>query len=202
MTNCDISTTLCLNFVTDKPKIQSFSVLVWILVWMSWNLVHGLIFRCRLHIWILKYQYKYTYISEKKADFLLHFGLFSRKHSKMWLPGQQGKVNLPFLVSKHHLYRVPQKKFLCLILSKLKMTVSTQSVYIFSESPLINLRLGIKQSKIGWNFAEQWLLKARISGPTGDRCPHFFQKCTNLKQPYHFIKVHWSIKNFLKLKET
>ena len=29
-----------------------------------------------------------------------------------------------------------------------------------------------------------------------------FETCTNLKQPYCFIKVHWSIKIFVKLKET
>ena len=29
-----------------------------------------------------------------------------------------------------------------------------------------------------------------------------FRKCTNFKQSYCFIKVHWSIKNFVKLKET
>ena len=24
--------------------------------------------------------------------------------------------------------------------------------------------------------------------------PDFFEKCTNLKQPYYLIKIHWSVK--------
>ena len=49
------------------------------------------------------------------------------------------------------------------------------------------------------NFAEQWLPIFKVSEPADDRRPYFFKKCTNLKQPYRFNKVHWCIK---KLKET
>ena len=34
-----------------------------------------------------------------------------------------------------------------------------------------------------------------MSGLADDRRPDFFEKCSNLKQPYWFIKVHWSIKS-------
>ena len=54
---------------------------------------------------------------------------------------------------------------------------------MFSVSLYINLKFGIKQSKIGWKFAEQKLMKAKISGLADDRQPDFFEKCTNLKQP-------------------
>ena len=30
----------------------------------------------------------------------------------------------------------------------------------------------------------------------------FFERCTNFKQSYCFIKVHWNIKMFVKLKEA
>ena len=61
---------------------------------------------------------------------------------------------------------------------------------MFSEFPYFNLKFGIKESKIDWKFAEQWLTKAKISGPADDRRPDFFEKCTNLKRPYCFIGVH------------
>ena len=52
--------------------------------------------------------------------------------------------------------------------------------YIFRITILyFNLKLGIKQSKIGLKFAEQWLLKAKISGLADDRQPDFFEKYTN-----------------------
>ena len=67
------------------------------------------------------------------------------------------------------------------------------SAFTFSESSYFNLKFGIKQSEIGWKFAEQCLPKARILGPADDRRPDFFGKDTNLKQPYCFIKVHWNV---------
>ena len=79
---------------------------------------------------------------------------------------------------------VPQKNAQRLIWCKLNATLSTRSTFIFSESSYFILKFGIKQSKISWKFAEQWLTKVRISGPTDDRRPEFFEKCTNLKQPY------------------
>ena len=81
-----------------------------------------------------------------------------------------------------------------LIWSKLKRTVFIQLAFIFSESSYLNLKFGIKQSKIGWKFAQEWLTKAKISGLTDDREPDVFEKCSNLKQSYCFIKVRWSVK--------
>ena len=49
----------------------------------------------------------------------------------------------------------------------------------FLKSSYFNLKFGIKQSKIGWKFAEQWLPKVKISEPVDDRRPDFFEKCTN-----------------------
>ena len=43
---------------------------------------------------------------------------------------------------------VPQKNFDCLIWRKLKTTVFTRPVFIFSKSSYFNLNFGIKQSKI------------------------------------------------------
>ena len=54
---------------------------------------------------------------------------------------------------------------------------------MLSESSYFNLKFGIKQSRIGWKFAEQ------ISGLADYKRPDFSKKCTNLKQPYCFIKV-------------
>ena len=34
-------------------------------------------------------------------------------------------------------------------------------------------------------------MKAKTSGPADDRRSDFFEKCTNLKQPYCFFKVHF-----------
>ena len=66
---------------------------------------------------------------------------------------------------------------------------------IFSKSSYINLNFGIKQSKIGLKFAEQWPQKAKISELVDDRLPDFPEKCINLRQPYCVNKVHWSVKN-------
>ena len=72
--------------------------------------------------------------------------------------------------------------------------VSQRYVFIFSESSYFHLTFGINLFKIGSKFAQQWLPKAAISGPADDRRPDLFEKCTNLKQPYCFIKVRWSVK--------
>ena len=40
---------------------------------------------------------------------------------------------------------------------------------MFSESWYFNLKFDIKQSKIDWKFAVQWLPKTKISGPADDR---------------------------------
>ena len=88
----------------------------------------------------------------------------------------------------------PKKNFNFLISCKLKTTVLTRSVFIFSESSYFSLNFGIKQSKIGWKFAEHLLPKAKISEPVDDRRPDFFETCINLRQPYYFNKVNWSVK--------
>ena len=46
------------------------------------------------------------------------------------------------------MYLVSQKNFDCLIRRKLKTTVFTQYVFIFSKLSCSNLHFGIKQSKI------------------------------------------------------
>ena len=65
------------------------------------------------------------------------------------------------------------------------MTVSARSVFVLYtfkfyiitfESSYFNLKSGIKQSKISQKFAEQWLMKAKILGPTDDSWPYFFRK--------------------------
>ena len=68
-------------------------------------------------------------------------------------------------------YRVSQKNFWY----KLKTTAFTRSAFMFSKSSYSNLNFGIKQSKIGWKFAEQWLPKVKISEPVDDRRPDFFE---------------------------
>ena len=94
---------------------------------------------------------------------------------------------------KHLLFKVPgvpKRNFKRLIWCKLKTTTFTQSVFIFSKLSYSNLKFSIKQSKIGWKFAEQWLPKITISEPIDDRRPGFFEKFTNLRQPYCFNNVH------------
>ena len=80
-------------------------------------------------------------------------------------------------------YRVSQKNFKRLIWCKLTTAAFTRSVFMFSKSSYSNLNFGIKQSKIGWKLAEQWLPKVKISETVDDRRPDFFEKCTNLRQP-------------------
>ena len=46
----------------------------------------------------------------------------------------------------------------------------------------------MKQSKIGYKFAEKWLLKANILGPADEQTTRLFEKCTNLKQPFVKLK--------------
>ena len=90
------------------------------------------------------------------------------------------------------------KKFLCLILRKLKTTVFTQSVFTFCEFSYFSLKFDIKQSKVGWNFAKEWLPKAKIPRTIDDRWLNFFEKCTDFKL-YEGSLEH---KNFVKWKET
>ena len=111
-------------------------------------------------------------------------------------------VHFLFVMTVNHLKEklyfdtgCPKKNFKRLISCTLKMTVLTEAVFIFSKSSYSNLNFGIKQSKIGSKFAEQWLPKVKISEPFDDRRPDFFEKYTNLRQPYCIHKVHWSVKN-------
>ena len=46
----------------------------------------------------------------------------------------------------------------------------------FSEFFYFNLKFGIKQSKIGWKFAVEWLPKAKILGTAKGRWLGFFPK--------------------------
>ena len=55
--------------------------------------------------------------------------------------------------------------------------------------------------QIGWKFTEQWLPKAKISGPVNDRRPDF-EKCIDLKHPYCFTKVHWRVRFLEILRDT
>ena len=50
---------------------------------------------------------------------------------------------------------------------------------MFSKFSYFNLKLGIKQSKIGYQFAEEWLLKVKILGPADEQTTRFFEKCAN-----------------------
>ena len=91
--------------------------------------------------------------------------------------------------------KCPRENLKRLIWCELKTTAFTRFVFIFSKLSYSNLNFGIKQSKIGWKFAEQWLPKVKISEPADDRQSDFFEKCTNLRQPYCIPKVYWSVKN-------
>ena len=68
------------------------------------------------------------------------------------------------------------------------MTVFTQSNFTVFESSYFNLQFSIKQSEVGWKFAEQWLTKAKVSEPAGEQMARFFKKCAKLKHSYCFIK--------------
>ena len=73
-------------------------------------------------------------------------------------------------------------------------TVFTMFALIFSESSYFNIKFCIMQSKIGSKFAEQWLKKAKISGPTQKM--HLFKAAILIYQSSH------EHKNFVNLKET
>ena len=59
------------------------------------------------------------------------------------------------------------------------MWVENDCIYMifvtFPEFWCFNWKFGIKQSRIGWKFAEQWLLQAKILGTVDDREPNFFE---------------------------
>ena len=61
---------------------------------------------------------------------------------------------------------------------------------------------GIKQSKIGWNFAQQWLPKAKISGPADDRRPNFFRKMRWFKVAILLYESSMESKSLVKFKEA
>ena len=108
---------------------------------------------------------------------------------KMWI-----QVDISF-------YRVSQKSARRLIWRKLKITVFTRSAFIFSESSY--LKFGIKQSKIGWKLAEQWLPKGKILGP-GDQqtFSQIFRKMHQFKSAILPYLSSLERKNFVNLKET
>ena len=64
---------------------------------------------------------------------------------------QKTKRTLKKLLNSYFLSNVPgvPKKFLCLMLCKLKTTVFTQSAFIYSDSRFFALNFSIKQFRIG-----------------------------------------------------
>ena len=93
----------------------------------------------------------------------------------------------------------PEKTFDCLILCKLKMTVFTQSVLYFLNPSYSNLNFGVKQSKNGSKFAEQWLLKIKISEPVDDRRADFFENMYQFKAATLLLQSSLERKNFVNL---
>ena len=85
----------------------------------------------------------------------------------------------------HQLILGVPEKFLPLIWRKLKTTVFTRFVFIILESSYFSLQFGIKQSKIGWKCAEQWIPNAKISGRVDD---------TLIRSSHIALTVHWSVK--------
>ena len=77
-----------------------------------------------------------------------------KKHKVKKTQWYQGKIYLS--------YRCPKKKSRHLIWCTLKLTVFTRSILTFSEFSSLKLKFGIKQSKIGWKVAEEWLREAEI----------------------------------------
>ena len=91
----------------------------------------------------------------------------------------------PFLwIRFGSIYRVSQEKHPAFDLMQVENDCIYVICFIFSESSYFNLKFGVKQSKIGWKFAEQWPTKAKIFGSTDDRQPDFIEKCTNSKRLY------------------
>ena len=88
----------------------------------------------------------------------------------------------------------PIKNAQRLIWCKLKMTLLTQSVFIFSKSSCFNLKFGIKQTTIDWKLAMEWLPKTKILGPTKGRRPGFFPKMHQFKAAILLYQSYWSIK--------
>ena len=67
-----------------------------------------------------------------------------------------------------------------------------------SDSPATaigHLKFGIKLSKIIQNFDEQFYKKLKFQNQLVTDLT-IFERCTNFKQSYCFIKVHWSITHF------
>ena len=57
-----------------------------------------------------------------------------------------------------------------------------------------NISTGFRDMSNSVNF--------RFANMSSDSPTTAIERCTDIKQSYCFIKVHWSIKNFVKLKET
>ena len=99
-----------------------------------------------------------------------------------------------------HIPGVP-KKVWCLIWCKLKTTVSTLSIFIFSELSNFDLEFGMKQSKMGWNFTEQWLPEAKTSGLTDEQRSRFFQGMHQFKAAILLYQSSLGLKNFVKFSK-
>ena len=71
---------------------------------------------------------------------------------------------------------VPKKNAHRLIWCKLKRTVFTRSTFLFSESPYLHLKFGMKQSKICGKSVKGWITKPKISGPRDEQMTQCFRK--------------------------
>ena len=60
---------------------------------------------------------------------------------------------------------------------------------------MLQLKLWYKAIQNRLKVRRVMATKAKISKPVDDRRPDFSEKCNNLKQPYCFNKVYWSVKN-------
>ena len=110
MTNCDTSMTSYWNFVTNKPKLGPFSVLVWVLIWLSWNFVQESIFKSWFLILTVKFDASIFW--REKRFFLLFLANF--RQSTLWkcgCHGNEGRSILLILVSKDYLHIFRKKKF-------------------------------------------------------------------------------------------
>ena len=109
MANCDVSMTSCSNFVANKPKIWPFSVLVRLLVWLSWNLEPRSIFIC----WFLLLTLNSIkeHFGEKNDSFLCFWLIFVEALWKCGCYGKKRRTIFLVMVSKYRLYIFRKSQF-------------------------------------------------------------------------------------------
>ena len=92
-----------------------------------------------------------------------------------------------------------------LIWCKLKTTVFTRSAFTFSESSyFLQLKIWYKaiQTSVEGSLSNFWQ-KLEFRDSWWQPTRFFFEKCTDLKQPYCFIKIYYLEGiNFMNLKNT